>query len=249
MDTKAAITKLYTIVAKQQGTITKLAQAVSHPHHPAGFTTQNPSQAPVRTPGTPAAGRIGNTSTPTTSVPDTWRPGSPPKEGDRYSIKDAVYVFQKGQWVQWALKDYLAEPAQQGVQNVFPNPSQNGSPIAAITSSPAIKQLFNIVAKQNEAIKALAQMAGAAPVAAPAQAPGEDLSAKLQAALFGAQPGIQAAFIELPSVGTSADGGAKKIVSFKYHMGKNSESVKAAVARASDAVLGAGQYLLQGIGQ
>jgi hypothetical protein len=107
----------------------------------------------------------------------------------------------------------------------------------------ALKQLFSIASKQQEVIRKLAQAAGVMP-AAPV---GEDLSAKLQAALFGMEPGIRAAFIEAPSVGTSI-GGQKKIVSFKYHMGKNSEAIKAAVAKASDAVLGAGQYLLQGIG-
>jgi hypothetical protein len=112
----------------------------------------------------------------------------------------------------------------------------------------ALTKLFQIVAKQQTVINKIAQAQGLAP-AAPAQAGGEDLTAKLQSVLFAANPHIQQVFIEPPVVLESATDRPKPVVSFKYHMasGKGAE-IKAAVGQAADSVLGHGAYLLQGVG-
>jgi hypothetical protein len=119
----------------------------------------------------------------------------------------------------------------------------------------ALKSLYQIVAKQQAAITKLAQLAGAAPASAatPAAAPATpavsaaDPTTKLQASLFAAHPDLRVAFIDPPSVGHSA-GGGKAIVSFKYHLSTDGNSLKAAVNEAANQTLGQGAFLLQGIG-
>lgn len=109
----------------------------------------------------------------------------------------------------------------------------------------ALKSLYQVVATQQEVLKKLAQMQGV-----PAQADDSSaLTQKLQQVLFAANPLLHFSFVELPQVGTSSDASAKRIVSFKYHMSKGSEALKAAVAQAATQVLGAGAFLLQGIGE
>jgi hypothetical protein len=105
----------------------------------------------------------------------------------------------------------------------------------------AISQLFSIVSKQQTVISKLAQAQGV-PAADPR-------TAQLQEVLFAAQPGLRSAFIEPPTVLTSADSGAKLVVAFKYHMASGQgNAIKAAVDAAASKTLGAGSYLLQGIG-
>jgi hypothetical protein len=112
----------------------------------------------------------------------------------------------------------------------------------------ALKSLYQIVAKQQEVISKIAQAQGLAP-AAPAQAGGEDLTAKLQSVLYAANPGIQQLFIQAPEVATSADAGTKHVISFKYKAGKNSQAINKAVADAATQVLGGpDKFLLQGSG-
>jgi hypothetical protein len=113
----------------------------------------------------------------------------------------------------------------------------------------ALKSLIKIVGTQQKVIERLAQAQGLMP-AAPAQTPmnTDMLTQKLQAVLFAKHPEMQNAFVELPVVATT-DAGQKQ-VHFKYHAGKDGgAAVKAAVNEAATAVLGAGHFLLQGIGE
>jgi hypothetical protein len=110
----------------------------------------------------------------------------------------------------------------------------------------ALKSLYQIVAKQQEVLKKLAQMTGAAPASAAAAGVSEPLTKSLQSALFAAMPALRAQFVEPPTVGTSVDG--KLTVFYKYHAGPQSEALKAAVKKAADSVLPAG-YLVQSTGQ
>ena len=110
----------------------------------------------------------------------------------------------------------------------------------------ALKKLFAIATKQQAVLTRLAQHVGAMP----AQTPGgtEELTQKLQAVLFAKHPEMQNVFVELPVV-ASTDAGQKQI-HFKYHAGKDGgAAVKAAVNEAATEVLGAGQFLMQGIGE
>jgi len=117
----------------------------------------------------------------------------------------------------------------------------------------AIKQLFQIVSKQQDIITKLAQAQGAVP-AAPVQSgevQDQQLTKQLQDVLFGAVPQARSLFVEggEPQVLSSMDASAKKVVSFKYHMSKNDAALKKAISDAATQVIGPNAFLLQGVGQ
>ncbi len=103
----------------------------------------------------------------------------------------------------------------------------------------ALKTLYRIAVKQQEAIKRLAQMHGA-PTPAPAPA-ADDLSAKLQAALFGAHRELESAFVQPPTVSSS---GGKHVVQYKAL--RDDKNLQHAVSNAATQVLGVGNFSLAG---
>ncbi len=107
----------------------------------------------------------------------------------------------------------------------------------------ALKTLYRIAVKQQEAIKRLAQMHGA-PTPAPAPA-ADDLSAKLQAALFGAHRELESAFVQPPTVSSNRiDSGGKYVVQYKAL--RDDKNLQHAVSNAATQVLGVGNFSLAG---
>lgn len=111
----------------------------------------------------------------------------------------------------------------------------------------ALKRLFKIASTQQEVLRRLAQAVGAVPAQVPAQTlSGEDLTPKVQEALFAAHPEAKTAVVDL-TVGSPDAGG--KVIFVKYHADNPAaKMLKQWVQEAGNAVIGAGQFSVQTTG-